>query len=410
MPTLLLYEAPFCHGADLTARWLAENGGRSVDSETVVRIASGLGGVPPSRLARTLAGSVSVFNSFTHERERAVAALRVAVSGLLDDDGLVLAGPAGLLVPRSVGFALRVCLVAPRSYRASRAAEETGRSRRDAERLVLRLDRQQLAWARTVADRGPWDAELHDLVLPMHATSPEAALQAVREAATRPALVRDAHAEAALADFQLAARINRRLAEAGHDVDVACENGYATIVLNRSALRLERLEEELKRLATSLPGVRDAITRVGPRFRQGRFDLELDAAAPAKVLLVDDEREYVQTLSERLRSRSIAAAVATSGEEALAMIEDDEPQVVVLDLQMPGIDGIEVLRRLRRGHPDTQVIILTGHGSDHEEAVAAELGAFAYLRKPVDISVLSRTMKAAYAALAGHGAGVPDGE
>jgi DNA-binding response OmpR family regulator len=91
--------------------------------------------------------------------------------------------------------------------------------------------------------------------------------------------------------------------------------------------------------------------------------------------------------------------VAFSGEEALAIIESDEPEVVVLDLQMPGIDGIEVLRRVKKGHPDTQVIILTGHGSDRERQVAAELGACAYLHKPVDINVLSRTMKDAYAAI-----------
>ena len=73
-----------------------------------------------------------------------------------------------------------------------------------------------------------------------------------------------------------------------------------------------------------------------------------------------------------------------------------EPEVMVLDLKMPGIDGMEVLRRVKRTHPRTEVIILTGHGSDAEEVLAGELGAFAYLRKPVDIEVLTKTMKAAY--------------
>jgi DNA-binding response OmpR family regulator len=89
-------------------------------------------------------------------------------------------------------------------------------------------------------------------------------------------------------------------------------------------------------------------------------------------------------------------SIAYNGEQALAMIEEDEPEVMVLDLKMPGIDGMEVLRRVKRTHPRTEVIILTGHGSDAEEVLAAELGAFAYLRKPVDIDVLTKTMKAAY--------------
>jgi two-component system response regulator CpxR len=78
------------------------------------------------------------------------------------------------------------------------------------------------------------------------------------------------------------------------------------------------------------------------------------------------------------------------------MIEAEEPEVMVLDLKMPGIDGLEVLRRVKRTHPKTEVIILTGHGSDAEEVLAGELGAFAYLRKPVDIDLLTETMKAAY--------------
>jgi DNA-binding response OmpR family regulator len=89
-------------------------------------------------------------------------------------------------------------------------------------------------------------------------------------------------------------------------------------------------------------------------------------------------------------------AIAYDGEEALAMVADDQPEVMVLDLKMPGIDGIEVLRRMKKTHPETEVIILTGHGSTTEEELAAELGAFAYLRKPVDIEVLTETMKAAY--------------
>jgi DNA-binding NtrC family response regulator len=69
---------------------------------------------------------------------------------------------------------------------------------------------------------------------------------------------------------------------------------------------------------------------------------------------------------------------------------------MVLDLKMPGIDGMEVLRRMKKEHPHVEVIILTGHGGETEEALARELGAFAYLKKPVDIDVLSQTMKEAY--------------
>jgi len=113
------------------------------------------------------------------------------------------------------------------------------------------------------------------------------------------------------------------------------------------------------------------------------------------VLLVDDEREFVQTLSERLMMRDMGSAVAYDGESALNMVRDEDPEVMILDLRMPGIDGIEVLRRVKETHPNIEVIILTGHGSEEDREVCMKLGAFAYLQKPVDIEILSKTLKEA---------------
>jgi two-component system response regulator CpxR len=121
-----------------------------------------------------------------------------------------------------------------------------------------------------------------------------------------------------------------------------------------------------------------------------------DLEGVPKVMLVDDEKEFVHTLSERLRTRSLESSIAYDGEQALEMIEKDLPDVMVLDLMMPGIDGIEVLRRIKRDHPEVEVIILTGHGSDREKQLAEELGAFAYLNKPVDVDLLARVMREAY--------------
>lgn len=117
---------------------------------------------------------------------------------------------------------------------------------------------------------------------------------------------------------------------------------------------------------------------------------------PSKILLVDDEKEFVQTLSERLLTRNLESSVVYNGEEAIEFVNKDEPEVMVLDLKMPGIDGIEVLRRVKKEHPKVEVIILTGHGSDREESLAEELGAFAYLHKPVNVDLLAKVMREAY--------------
>jgi DNA-binding response OmpR family regulator len=115
-----------------------------------------------------------------------------------------------------------------------------------------------------------------------------------------------------------------------------------------------------------------------------------------KVLLVDDEEEFVKALAERLKMRDLRSDTVLDGEEALSFVEDQEPDVMVLDLKMPGIDGMEVLRQVRKAYPKIQVIILTGHGTEKHEQEAKRLGAFDYLEKPVNLDVLVKKMKAAY--------------
>jgi DNA-binding response OmpR family regulator len=115
-----------------------------------------------------------------------------------------------------------------------------------------------------------------------------------------------------------------------------------------------------------------------------------------KVLLVDDEEEFVKALAERLKMRDLQSDLVYDGEQALDFVEKKEPDVMVLDLKMPGIDGIEVLKQVKKAYPGIQVIILTGHGTEKDEERARGLGAFDYLEKPVNIDTLVDRMKKAY--------------
>ena len=115
-----------------------------------------------------------------------------------------------------------------------------------------------------------------------------------------------------------------------------------------------------------------------------------------KVLLVDDEEVFVQAVAQRLKMRDLRSDTVLDGEEALSYVEDQEPDVMVLDLKMPGINGMEVLRQVRKAYPNIQVIILTGHGTEKDKEEAKRLGACDFLEKPVNLDVLVKKMKAAY--------------
>lgn len=111
-------------------------------------------------------------------------------------------------------------------------------------------------------------------------------------------------------------------------------------------------------------------------------------AEGVRVLLVDDEADFLDTLVKRMKKRSVTAHGVSRGEDAIAYLARNDVDVVVLDVKMPGMDGIETLREVKKKFPLTEVIMLTGHASMEVAIEGMELGAFDYLMKPVDFDAL----------------------
>jgi len=105
---------------------------------------------------------------------------------------------------------------------------------------------------------------------------------------------------------------------------------------------------------------------------------------PAKVLIVDDEKDFVEMFSLRLTAQGEKVSTAFSGKEALTLLEQVPIDVVILDIRMPGMDGIDTLKQIKKHHPIVEVILLTGHGSTETAVEGMKLGAFDYLMKPAD--------------------------
>jgi two-component system OmpR family response regulator len=107
-----------------------------------------------------------------------------------------------------------------------------------------------------------------------------------------------------------------------------------------------------------------------------------------RVLLVDDEEEFVSVLAERLGARGLQADTAATGQAALVKAGETRYDAILLDMAMPGMDGIETLERLLDLNPDLQVILLTGRATLEQAATAIKLGALDLLEKPADIDTL----------------------
>jgi DNA-binding NtrC family response regulator len=115
-----------------------------------------------------------------------------------------------------------------------------------------------------------------------------------------------------------------------------------------------------------------------------------------RVLIVDDEPDFLETIVKRLRKRKVDATGISSGETALELLEKEHFDVVILDVRMPGMDGIETLREMKRLRPLMEVIMLTGHASVESGMEGMQFGAFDYVMKPANIEDLLEKVRQAY--------------
>lgn len=396
MSCLTIFSSDFCNGSTVVKEVLDKTGFTLVTDNDIIERASKLSGMNEEKIERAFSPKTSIFNKFTHEKETALAHLKLGVAECLSESSLLIAGYAGLLVPREITHVLHVCLVGDIEYRIGVAMESQGINEKDAKKMIKELDQERGQWVKTLHGTDtPWDPSLYDLVIPIGSSNIKEAAALINDYLTKDIVKHTESSAQAVEDFLLSSKIAVALGHEGHDVEVSVSMGQVTLTINKYVLMLSRLEDELKKIVNTIAGVQSVTTRTGENFHRTDVYRKCDFDIPSKVLLVDDEREFVQTLSERLILRDMGSAVAHDGEAALELLNEEDPDVLVLDLKMPGIDGIEVLRHVKENKPDVEVIILTGHGSEADRKTCMDLGAFSYIHKPVDIEELSAELEKA---------------
>jgi len=396
MSIISVFTGTYCNEKSAIKGILQKTGYKYLTDSDIVAKAGKLSDLSESKIVKAFSAKTSAFNQFTHEKERSIAYLRLAVAETLPaEDNILLHGFTSLLIPMSMAHVLRVCIIADMKYRVS-IASSTGMSESEALKTIHKNDEDRIAWTKSILENDdPWSTSLYDMVLPTDKMTLEELSDSVGKNLGRDILKSSGTSEKAVQDFILASRVETVLAKEGHMITAEADAGAITLTINKKVLMLKRLEEELQSIALKVPGVKSVETKVGKNFYQADVYRKYDLEMPSKLLLVDDERKFAQTLSERLGLRDIGSVVAYDGESALNLIKEEEPEVMILDLKMPGIDGIEVLQRVKQTNPQIEVIILTGHGTEADRQRCMELGAFAYLEKPVDVNVLSETIKRA---------------
>ena len=116
-----------------------------------------------------------------------------------------------------------------------------------------------------------------------------------------------------------------------------------------------------------------------------------------KVLLVDDEKEFLEIMSDRMEARGMTVTTADSADKALTIIKKENFDAIIMDFQMPGMDGMTALKSIKDLKPELQIILLTGYGTVEKTVEAMKIGATDFIQKPADLEALTEKIKKAKA-------------
>jgi CheY-like chemotaxis protein/cytidylate kinase len=399
MAIIKTFSAGFCKGNEVINQLIKKTHFRHASTDQIVSEASILADMKLSKIQNALTLKTSVFEKFTHEKKYALAYIKLVISKMLMASAgrdLILSGYSTQLIPREITHFFRVGLIADMKFRVATLQEQQSITNTEAEDQIHKLDEEQAMWlakyCRVYEAFNPTD---YDLIIPMNTESVEEASDLIIQHLNENIFQPTQTSVQAVKDFNLLASVEVALAKKGHDVTVTATNGNVKITINKVTSRFNRLKDEIMAIVEQVNGVEDIQIGKDGDLSEHEAYRKYDEKIPSKILLVDDEQEFVKTLSERLTLRNMGSAVVHDGESALRLIEQDEPDVMVLDLKMPGQSGIDVLKKVKQTHPSIEVIILTGHGSDEDKKQCMALGAFDYLHKPTDITKLSQVIKKA---------------
>ncbi|MCP3941728.1 MAG: response regulator [Desulfobacteraceae bacterium] len=347
-------------------------------------------------LQKVLDSRPIAFNDFTHEKERCISALKKTLSDFVSEGNCIFHGALGHLIPKTITHVMRVLVIAEKNQRIKNAEDKKGLSKKEALKKIELSDKHAFLWTASLFNEKAWNKSLYDIVIPSDKIDTKEAVELISKYLNKLLFTHKDLIKQEALDFKLIADIELALDNIGQGLLVESHKGDVVVTIDKKVMLLTKFQQKIIQTTKTIPGVNSVETKIGQNYYKGNIIHNYEFETPLRILLVDDEKEFVQTLSERLKMRQFTNEIVYNGQAALNFTDEEDPEVILLDLKMPGIDGFEVLKTIKKTKPHIEVIILTGHGSKADKATCMDLGAFAYLQKPADIDLITQTMKKAY--------------
>jgi len=182
MPVISIFSGMYCKANDVVQKTIEKTGYRLVTDRNIATEASKMSGMPENKIMKAFSGKTSVFNRFTHEKERLIAQLRLALAGMLSEENMIISGFSGLLIPRDITHTLQVCIIADVKSRTAEAMKSKSVSEKEAIGIIEKNDAENFSWVNMLFKASaPWDASLYDIVIPTNKVDANKAAELFRQ-------------------------------------------------------------------------------------------------------------------------------------------------------------------------------------------------------------------------------------
>ena len=353
-----------------------------------------------STLQKIIESKPLAFNDFSHEKEKSLASIIKSISNYACLGNFIFHGILGHLIPSEISHVMRVLIITDKKTRIQNGITLHGLSEKESLKNIDHSDKIAALWTNGLFRKKAWDESLYDIVIPTDKLDAEASVSLILKHIEKLLSNKEDLIKKEILDFKLISEVDLALSEIGQGLLAVIDGGNVIVTIDKKVMMLARLQQKIVTAVQKIPGVKSVETKIGKNYYKGNIIRNYEFETPLRILLVDDEKEFVQTLSERLKMRRFTSEIVYNGQEALDFTDQEDTEVMVLDLKMPGIDGFEVLKKIKQTKPNIEVIILTGHGTEKDRQTCMDMGAFAYLQKPADIDIITDTMKRAYEKIA----------
>jgi len=353
-----------------------------------------------STLKKVIKSIPIAFNDFTHEKEKSLAFIKKTISDYVSQDNCIFHGTLGHLIPKEISHIMRVLIITDKTTRIKNGISLHGLTEKESANDVEQSDKFLALWINALFNKKAWDESLYDIVIPSDKLDVTESVNLISKHLENLLFNKEELIQEEINNFKTISNVDIVLSEIGQGLLAKADNNNVTVIIDKKVLMLTKLQQKIIDTVQKIPGIKSVETKIGKNYYKGKIIHNYEFETPLRILLVDDEKDFVQTLSERLKMRQFTSEIAYNGQEALDFTDQEDTEVMILDLKMPGIDGFEVLKKIKQTKPDIEVIILTGHGTEKDRKTCMDLGAFAYLQKPADIDLITDTMKQAYEKIA----------